>query len=364
MNIIFDNQIFIRQKVGGISRYFVELCNGLNGFDGVNAKIISPFNINLYLKESKVSNSRPIFLPGLSTRFGANRKISEFNRILSSRQSRRISSDVVHETYYSNEPIFHSQSKRVLTVYDMIRERMGTDLKKSQTKMRALSRADHVICISHSTRNDLVEIFGISSEKITVVHLGVSEFFSPLVNHDTPSRTPYFLFVGQRSGYKNFAFMLQAWVNVNNNFGELKIHVFGGGAFTSEEIHVMEKLKISHCIIKVDGSDEDLKREYQMASALIYPSVYEGFGMPILEAMASGCPVLCSNTSSMPEVGGRAVLFFDPQNVDSLTNCLLKFLDSKDLPLELRKMGLLQSENFSWQKTALQTLKVYEDLVS
>ncbi len=172
------------------------------------------------------------------------------------------------------------------------------------------------------------------------------------------------MFVGQRGGYKNFNFLLEAWANVLKNFGELKIHVFGGGAFTPEEISLIEKLRISHSLVKIDGNDEDLKREYQMASALIYPSIYEGFGMPILEAMASGCPVLCSNTSSMPEVGGQAVLYFDPQNVDSLIDCLLKFLNSEDLPLELRVLGLSHSENFSWRKTASQTLKVYEDLVS
>jgi glycosyltransferase involved in cell wall biosynthesis len=175
---------------------------------------------------------------------------------------------------------------------------------------------------------------------------------------------PFFLFVGSRKRYKNFTLLLKSYSldeKIKKNFD---IVCFGGGKFIREEINNIKDLKVDlSSIHQVEGSDEILSSLYSSAEALIYPSKYEGFGLPILEAMSLGCPVISSNTSSLPEVYGDAALNFTPTSSDELLNCITKITNNNELKEAYIKKGYNREKNFSWKKCAVETNKIYQKLI-
>jgi glycosyltransferase involved in cell wall biosynthesis len=233
------------------------------------------------------------------------------------------------------------------------------DYSKTIEKKKSILAADFVICISESTRLDLLNHISIDESRVKVVPLSADSFFYQTTGLRKSQHNPFFLYVGQRSGYKNFLLLLKAFSHLPSTCGEFNLHVFGGGPFSSEELRLISDLALANRVIKVDGDDEALKTQYHLAHAFVYPSLYEGFGIPILEAMAVGCPVITSNTSSMPEVAGGAALLFDPSNCESLENAMSEIVSSPDLRDTLISRGHLRAAQFSWSETAKQTLNLY-----
>jgi glycosyltransferase involved in cell wall biosynthesis len=272
--------------------------------------------------------------------------------------------DVFHETYYSGISIKPRSAVGIITVFDMIHEKFPEHFMKhdvtSKEKRISVSRADHVICISESTRNDLIEILGINPEKTSVAYLGHS-FASPQETSYRPLKNPYLLYVGQRRGYKNFYRLVQAYSESSVRLANYSIICFGGGAFNDEEKNLFRKLKILESeIINVGGSDKILSVYYSHAAMLVYPSLYEGFGIPLLEAMSHDCPVACSETSSLPEVGGNAALYFNPYSVDDIKNKVELLAFDKTLTRRLINAGSQRVAEFSWESCADNTKRIYE----
>lgn len=360
MRIAFDYRVFLLQRYGGISRYFLGLGRELKSL-GQDVEIHAPLNINNNLRNSFLLDKRSFYLPRYSTKFFADRAAT----ILSSRSTelylRSVKPEILHQTYYGQEYRVDSKVSRFITVYDFIREVTTPNYSKAIEKKKSILAADFVICISESTRLDLLNHISIDESRVKVVPLSADSFFYDTEGLQKSQHAPFFLYVGQRSGYKNFLLLLKAFSHLSSTCKEVNLNVFGGGPFNSEELRLISELGVEKRVIKVDGDDEALKTQYHEAHAFIYPSLYEGFGIPILEAMAVGCPVITSNTSSMPEVAGGAALLFDPSNCESLENAMSEIVSSSHLRDTLIIKGHARAAQFSWLETARQTLNLYKE---
>lgn len=303
----------------------------------------------------------------------------DINRISSGALSRLFSpkskANVFHSSHFriSRSP----GVKNVVTIHDLIYERglaggRGRIVNLYERK-KAVDRADAIICISESTKRDLLSYYqSASSKPIHVIHHGASSLPRSSqgiraldsiaakygLNFDEGK---FFLFVGGRGGYKNFEFFLHAFAIGGFEREGYKI-ICTGSSLTQEEETLIAKLKLQGSVISVGLLEFSLLGElYAVARALVYPSLYEGFGLPPLEAMASGCPVICSATSSLPEVVGDAGILIEPMSQESLLQALQSVLDHKKRS-SLIASGRLRAQSFSWDKTALQHVDVYRSV--
>lgn len=367
MRVAFDYQAFCMQPYGGISRYFTRVAEQLLKLD-VDVHAFSAIHRNFYLDDlpaEAVTGRRVAAYPPKTIRL-----FQAYNRVAGKRSMSKWLPDLVHETYYSRQATAPSGRPTVLTVYDMIHELYPESFpakdKTSEVKRIAVERADHVVCISESTRKDLVKLFSVPEEKISVVHLGFEQFSSDAALSDRASATrkPFLLYVGSRHGYKNFDKMVLAVSSSERLRQDFDVVAFGGGAFSSEEFALISSLGFSQGQIRqVGGGDAVLGGLYKTARAFVYPSVYEGFGLPPLEAMAHSCPVISSHSSSMPEVVGNAGEYFDPLSVEDMTAAIERVVYDSDAIARLQTLGQERLGHFSWQRCAVKTLSVYQSLL-
>ena len=356
------------QEYGGISRYVCNLATQLARISGVETAIIAPLHYNGYLDElpgGLVQGWRVPRVPKTA------RFVCYLSELLARQIMRRFQPDIVHETYYSSVAFAPKGSRRVITVYDMIYERFPSQFSGGQltaAKKDAVSRADHVLCISENTRRDLIDISGINADKVSVVYLGYDELpVSVTTQHGNASLIgsgPYLFYVGSRGGYKNFESLLRAFAASPYLKDNFSIICFGGGEFRKEEINLIRECKLSGTQVRqVSGGDDILAQLYQNAVAFVYPSLYEGFGIPPLEAMSLGCPVICSNTSSIPEVVGDAGEYFDPKEPESIRASIEFVLGSPGRRDELVMKGRVRCAMFNWARCANETLAIYRSLI-
>lgn len=370
--VAYDHQAFSLERYGGISRYHYEIARRVGGSPGFSAGIIAPLYWNAYLPGGGVRvRGLPIpMTPGTGNINEVKLRILRAaNRIISPFFLDSLDPDVLHETYYA----FHSLAPRgcptVVTVHDMILEKyrdlFPSGYKTSDAKRSAVNRAARVICVSEHTRKDLVEIFGINKEKTTVIHHGYSLTADSGRNSVNFTGRPFLLYVGERGRYKNFDRFLLAYAGSEMLRGEFGLVAFGGGAFTVAEISRQQGLGLGAGRVRqVSGNDEKLASFYRQASVFVYPSLYEGFGIPPLEAMNFGCPVVCSNTSSVPEVVGDAAYFFDPGDADSIRAAIETVVLSAELREDLVRRGKARLNMFSWDRCAAETMSVYREVAS
>jgi glycosyltransferase involved in cell wall biosynthesis len=269
-----------------------------------------------------------------------------------------------HQTYYRYYvPSF--RGKRVITVHDMtyelFPEKFSPDDPVIRDKRTSIDRADAIIAVSMSTKNDLVRLCGIPPQRITVIYHGNSLMATP--REKSPIDFPYVLYVGQRVPHKNFPVLLNGYCRssrVNREFG---LVCFGGEPFTEEEKQVLDRHGLLGRARHVRGSDELLAGYYSHASLLAYPSLYEGFGLPLIEAMHYGCPVVASNVSSLPEVGADAGLYFDPYNGTDLMDKIEQVLFDGSQRRVMIERGHVREKQFTWDACASQTLTLYKSLL-
>jgi glycosyltransferase involved in cell wall biosynthesis len=366
--IVFDTQIFSLQQFGGISRYICALAEHLTEKPGVEVQILAPLYVNQYLRElqaSRLGMVRGAYMPPLP-RLG--HWVAHFSKLLFALTAKGAHPDIVHETYYSSEPTYKGKAVRVLTVYDLIHEKFPKSFLQNdplaRNRAKAIQRADHIICISESTRRDLIEIYRVPESKLSVTYLGYDTLSaSGLVASELVGAKPYLLYVGSRHGYKNFDGLVRAFASSTALRAGTRIVCFGGGALTDAERTLLAQNKLSaEEVVQIGGNDERLAALYHGASAFIYPSKYEGFGIPPLEAMSLGCPVVCSKTSSIPEVVANAGEYFDPNDTDSMRYAVESVLESAARRQELIAMGNARVHTFSWERCAVETLAIYRKL--
>ena len=367
MNIAYDYQTFTVQKYGGISRYFYQLTKHISKTEHA-AEIFSPLYINNYINNlpKELVHGKFVDAKYIDKIPKKSRIIGGINRILSKRQIDLFNPDIVHETFYSKHKTYKKAKYTVITVYDMIHELFDYYLpphhKGWDEKREAINRADHIICISEHTRKDLVELFGIEKEKTSVVHLAYDN--SVIVDDKLDNERPFLLYVGWREWYKNFKPFLKSISRSKSIMNDFDIIAFGGGEFTVEELKLMTELGFrDEQVRQISGSDKLLAKYYSQARAFIFPSLYEGFGLPPLEAMSYNCPVISSNSSCMPEVIGDAAEYFNPNSLDEILESVEKTVYSDSRINELVLLGKQQIEKYSWQKCASETLSIYQSII-
>jgi glycosyltransferase involved in cell wall biosynthesis len=379
-NIVYDYQVFSFQKYGGISRYFYEISSRIAKMSARDVRIIAPLYINEYFGEPQQNNklmkglkiNKPEGISPKSTQNSTHRVINPrdiINQQISNILISGYNPDIIHETYYTTRHIGTKRHKRVITVYDMVHEKFSSSKDPSgsyaNTKAIAIGRADRIICISENTRKDLIEILGVDEAKVSTIYLA----YTPNLNIERDIEQilqlerPYLLYVGERGSYKNFDSLLRVYNNSEKLKQDFQLVCFGGEKFSTEEIKQIQEFQLEGKVFQMSGSDNMLTQIYRQAAAFIYPSLYEGFGIPPLEAMSCGCPVVCSNTSSIPEIVGDAGEYFDPYDLDSMSHAIEKVVYSEITASNLKRLGYERIKLFSWDLCAEQTNKVYQSLL-
>lgn len=367
LRVAFDEQVFLLQEYGGISRYLCSIVREFSSNSQMQARVFAPlhFNHNLESLEQKHCSGRR--LPRLHPKL--KRLAMVACKAMARREISRFKPDIVHETYYREDNFQPNGARRVLTVYDLIHERYPelfvNSVGTTSPKKVAAKRADHVICISESTRRDLVAYCGVPEERTSVVYLGIDmNFLQNIAPVQQYHPRPFLLYVGARGGYKNFERLIRAFGNSKYLRKEFDLICFGGGPLASAEHHMVVSSGLRpNQVTYMGGKDEILATLYQQAAALIYPSLYEGFGIPPLEAMAAGCPVICSNSSSLPEVVGEAAETFDPLDEESMLEAIKHVLDSTSRRNALIEAGRARYPMFTWDKCAQETEQIYRKLL-
>lgn len=362
MDITYDFQIFSWQRYGGISRYFYELITRLPKLDDTAVSLFMGFHVNEYALESCRESFNQFFGVKHQMPAGLSPLLSLANRALFKGFLKSGPHTIYHPTFY--RPLNADfKGKRILTVYDMTHEIYPAYFPGEVTldwKHRMIPKADGIICISENTKQDLLRYFGPLDAKIQVIPLANS-LHCPVTTGPIVSR-PYVLFVGTRAGYKNFPMLARAFAQVRGLRKDCSLVCFGGGAFTPDELSLFHSLGIEQSVVHYQGADQMLANLYRHASVFVYPTRYEGFGFPPLEAMAYGCPVLVARASSLPEVVGDAGLYFDPTDLDDLCAKLEHLVQSESLRQELVQRGIQRERHFSWDRCAQETFAFYQEI--
>ena len=366
MKIAYDYEIFWKQrKFGGISRYFSNLIKYICKNKKLTTKIFSHlyFNANLStLSKDLIEGTKINYIPLFSG------KIFEFyTKHISNLKLLKFKPDIIHRTYFSNNFSIKEKTKLVITVYDLIHEIFSGN-PKVKPKQIAVNLADKIICISNNTKNDLINIYNIKPEKISVIYLGcehmnINNLLSENSNNNKPY-APYILYVGSRKKYKNFDFLLNAFSKSEKLMKDFNIILFGGENIAVQEIKKFKDLNFrENQIIHIEGDDFILKNLFSNARAYVFPSLYEGFGLSLIESMYLSCPVICSNIKTFIEIAKDSVEYFDPKNYESIISSIEKVVYSNEYSKVLIKKGRERVSKFSWKNCASETNQIYQNLI-
>lgn len=360
--ILYDPQIFAIQDYGGISRYFANLISGIKVIDGYDALLPLLYSSNYYVRNF------PQFLnPALGKKLlKGYGKRNKWNRIFGSQQIKRGNYDAFHATYYHPYFLEHLRKPLVITIHDMIYENYPELFAESEEvikqKKMIIESANLIIAISEFTKTQILKHYPNLSTPIRVVHHGM-----PAVNLQpaTDSHPENFiLYVGDRHAiYKNFRPFIQAITPILNEKKGMHLICAGGGSFNDVEKELFRKANITDQLTQVNASDSLLTQLYRNAKLFVYPSIEEGFGLPVLEAFRNGCGIACSNSSSLPEVAGDAVSYFDPFSKDSMSNTIQNLILNPEIRLAGIEKGFEQVEKFTFERSLRLTLDCYKSLL-
>lgn len=361
MKIYYDYQIFLHQKYGGISKYYINLINNIK--DSNKKLIIAPFYKNIYLYNQKQNVKKLIFFDTKTKNI--NFLSNNINKAYTKLLYKLKTPDIFHFTYFSQKFYLKKKTSFVMTVYDLIKEKFYNEVYKNEkiNKIKYFEYMDKIICISQNTKKDLMNYYNLPENLLEVVPLGVSFDKSYIENSLKFFEEPYILFVGDRARYKNFKNFILAYTKSERLNKDFNILCFGGNPFTLDEINFFKKKKIIDKIKHINGSDLELNFAYKKARCFVFPSLYEGFGLPLLEAMNMDCPVVCSNTSSFPEVTKGSAEMFDPNNIENMIYEIENVVYDDKKISELINKGKNNIKDFSWKKCADKTAEVYEKII-
>ncbi len=381
MRVLYDYQAFAMQKYGGVSRCFAELVRHLP--PEVDHEISIKESDNAYIQDlPDLKPARDKFnhflvkgnFKGKSHIHRLYDKITKghyypnYNKYCTIEKLKKGDFDIFHPTFFDDYFLPYLNNKPfVLTIHDMIPERYqqyyGANDFQIIKKRKLAERANAIVSVSETTKSDIIKYLDIPSEKIHVIYHGCS--FKRTNNPRRIIDSPYILYVGARDNYKNFIPFVYHSLPFLNNHPEFKI-ICTGASFSEEEkkliaSHSMKDRVIQHWI----QSDEELFSLYHFAMCFVYPSEYEGFGIPILEAYTAECPVLLNNASCFPEIAGDAAIYFDMSSEHSDLSEKLEYINglsalAKKALLDLQSKRL---KTYSWSKSASQLYSVYQSLI-
>lgn len=372
MKILYDTEIFDLQIFGGISLYFFKLFDYFSKDKNIDFTVPIVYSDNQYIRNSNLL--KPMSFYGHDFLF--RKQLTKFftfqNGINTVEQLKKQNFDLYHPTYFNLNFLNYLNNKPfVLTIHDMTVEVLpeyfifdkNTE-NTVKTKKYLIEKAARIIAISENTKKDILEFANIDENKIDIVYHGKP--FESVEKTENIDYLPekYILFVGQRSKYKNFVSFISAISEILLKDQDLYLICAGGFNFSRTEKEIINSLNLSNKILYTGiESENKLISLYKNASCFVFPSLYEGFGFPILEAFQCGCPLVCSNTSSFPEVAEDAACYFDPYDEISIKVSVENVIYDQNLRNNLIEKGYKQVENFSWYKTTEKTKKVYEKVI-
>lgn len=360
--LMFDYQILLMQKYGGISRYFYEVISRVP-LDEFELKFPVINNLNYYFEDyfgqpaKEINNSKKY------------RRIIKKNRVITKKTLKKSKDNIIfHPTYFNPYFLESLQGKLIVTVHDMIHEKYPEYYAGNATighKKALMERADRIIAVSETTKNDILEIYPfINESKITVIYHGSDQSKKIIHNKEFEQKYKkdgaFLLYVGNRDRYKNFINLANAVSHILAQRTDLKFVCVGGGNFLSEEKDIFKRNKCLDQIVQVNASEEELNWLYQNAECFVFSSKAEGFGIPILEAWKNECPVVLSNTECFREIGGNAVLYFDPNSITAIEEKIAAALSGGDRE-RLIELGNNRLQNFSWDLCAQKHIQIYRD---
>lgn len=381
MKVLFDHQAFTGWRYSGVSKSFYELIGHLP--KDVEYEVSIEQSNNIYLQSSCfVPNLKPAkfdnqyftthhYFPGIGTiykflsKYGIIQSESYCNTRASIKALDENNYDVFHPTFFNPYFLKYLKKPFVLTIHDMMPELFPQYFKHDDSQIIAkkilVNKAAAIVAISEKTKADVVDILKVDPKRITVIHHG-----GPVreeINDASLFPAPYFLYVGVRDRYKNFKQTLRDFAQFATTHRDILL-VCTGPDFNSEELSMIKQLNIQDSVKHITASEHQMKVLFSNAIAFIYPSLYEGFGMPILEAMAYGCPVLLNNKSCFPEIGGNAAIYFDStDNVSDLPEKMehVYSVSAKER-ISIIEKGYCQLARFSWEKSSRQLADVYKSV--
>lgn len=382
MRVLYDPQAFDMQTHGGVSRCFAELYKHMPAF--VDAQIFVKETDNVYLRELGFPASGNLYkdflcakdskLKHILFKLTYNLKYGDFSRwdkrpLINRNEAKSVIKkgdyDIFHPTFFDDYFLrLIGKKPFVITVHDMIPEIFSIDKSQAQQKLAVIPKASHLIAVSEQTKKDLVRIMNVPEEKVSVVYHGADE--EPYIpSPNAPLAEEYILYVGSRYVYKNFTAFCKSCVGILKRHPQLKI-VCTGVPFSPEEIQFFESLGIKERMVhKFVQTSQELLDLYHYAFTFVYPSLYEGFGIPILEAYKADCPVMLNRASCFPEIAGDAAVFFDlnSEKSDFEEQFETLYRLTGDERGELIQRQRERMKLYSWSKSAAQLADVYKEVL-
>jgi glycosyltransferase involved in cell wall biosynthesis len=366
MEVLFDHQVFSTQRFGGVSRYFVEMARAMQCMPGIKAKLFAPAYLNNYIAPGDPLH--PLSFRMESPARGVYRRPAALKPLLwlATQLARP---QILHETGFGNKPwTLPAGTCRVTTLHDMTVERFpqyfDNPSGRMAAKLASLRRADAIVCISECTRQDLLSFYPEFEARCAVVHHGVAQ---DRVQGERPGVLPerYVLYVGTRQTYKNFGNFLRSLGAARGLPQDLKLVCFGGGPLNAAEKALCDEVGWpASRVVQLHGDDALLARAYRHAELFVFPSTYEGFGMPLTEAMVQGCPIACARATSFPEVCEDSAAYFDPADVGDMSSCIEDLVLQPQRRAALADAALKQGARFTWARCAEATFQVYRDALA
>ncbi|HEY5187207.1 MAG TPA: glycosyltransferase family 1 protein [Actinomycetes bacterium] len=355
VRVSYDAQIFRRERRGGISRYFTELVGTYHREPSLGVIPSLP---------ARLVASKHLAEAGLGPRVVVPRALGRASQLLPVSQSPGRGADLVHHTYYSPFVLRGDRRlPRVSTIHDMIPELMPEYFPRGNphwAKRQHVEQSSGLVFVSEASRRDLLRLYGPQDVPMVVAPLAPGSTFHPRSLAGTPA-PPFVVFVGARKGYKDFDTLLLALARLRAP--GLSVVAVGGGSLSRAERARVEELGLAGRVRQVCVSDEGLAHLYASAIALVVPSRYEGFGLPVVEAMATGCPVVASDIEVFREIADQAAEYFAVGDADALVVTLERVLGDDALRRSLREAGLLRVRDFTWSRTARITAELYREVL-
>nr|WP_051655831.1 glycosyltransferase family 1 protein [Bacteroides sp. Ga6A2] len=357
------------QTHGGVSRCFAELIHCLP--DDVEAVVGASMCENVYMMPIEHLYRKAFSCKILYRTLRYKAQKTKLNEYLMDRDIcidllKKGDFDVFHPTFFDDYFLPYLGDKPlVVTIHDMAMERYPEMFPLSGLEMRRkkelAQRADHIVAVSENTKKDVIELYGIPEDKITVIYHGAPKALSSYSLKDKPIEYPYILYVGSRWTYKNFVPFIEAVLPIMRARQNLNI-VCTGTPFSADEMTLFRQHGIEDRVHQMFVSADELATLYVNAECFIYPSLYEGFGIPILEAWRCGCPVLLNNASCFPEIAKDGAMYFSlNEKENTLTECLRNFLTLQNEQKQaLIDKGHKALNNYSWKESAQKLAEVYK----
>ena len=353
MKVLFDHQIF-NFVFGGAAKYFVMLLSHLPRECWECTAIASSSE---YIKRKALMKYLPYEFRGQTV------LMEYLNRPYTNCIMRQGQFDVFHQTNFGTYCLKSLGNKPMVTTYhDSNLSTIDPHPEIVERQRISLERADAIICVSNHTKNDMLRLFHLDAQKVKVIYHGIERPDMSVLAEQRVVKDDYILYVGRRSAYKNFRKFIEVFSELHLKYPKIKV-VCTSNVFSKEEQMLFKELGIEDCMIHVAADETTMLKLYRDALFFAFPSFYEGFGMPILEAWSCGCPVVLSDASCFPEIAGSGGLFFKPESKEDMLRQFNAVLSDSCLRKKLVLNGYERMKRFSWEKCAEEHMQLYRMLL-